>query len=123
VLIEVAEDGRAQVLPLGKARDDLFDKLVPEAHPITVDLTRKTAAGQLAVVSSSLARQIDTPPGGDGGLRADYFHLDTLPCPGMGPEEEPLDPIALLALFVVPACHAQGIGSRRLDEACATAPR
>jgi hypothetical protein len=102
LLVEVGQNGKAQVFPLGELeKNALFQ------GPIDVDPLRDGAA----LVINGLARS--------GGPRPE-MQLDTAPCPTLDPER--LDRFALLALLVVPRCQLQAIDTRAFRGVCGPSP-
>jgi hypothetical protein len=102
LLVEVSQNGKAQVFPLGElAKNALFQ------GPIDVDPLRDGAA----LVINALARSSGAHP---------EPQLDTAPCPTL--DAERLDRFALLALLVVPRCQSLAIDTRAFREVCGPSP-
>lgn len=106
VVVVITETGIARVTPLGGLEKDAL-----LGGPLVMDLGSEPDRRRAAIVIQALARLT--------GARPD-FEPDRVACPPLDPSE-PLDRIALLTLFVVPACEAVKIDPRRLQEVCGKA--
>jgi hypothetical protein len=106
VVVLITETGIARATPLGGIEQDAL-----LGGTLMMDLGSEPNRWRAAIVINALARLT--------GPRPD-FEPDRIACPALG-ETEPLDRIALLTLFVVPACEAVKIDPRRLQEVCGKA--
>lgn len=106
VVVLITDTGIARVSPLGGLEKDAL-----LGGTLVMDLGSESNRRRAAIVINALARLT--------GPRPD-FEPDRISCPPLG-ESEPLDRIALLTLFVVPACEAVKIDPRRLQEICGKA--
>jgi hypothetical protein len=106
VVVLITDTGIARVSPLGALEKDAL-----LGGTLVMDLGSEPNRRRAAIVINALARLT--------GPRPD-FEPDRVSCPPLA-ESEPLDRIALLTLFVVPACEAVKIDPRRLQEVCGKA--
>lgn len=114
LLLEIDARGLAQLTPLGRlANEPLL------GQRLAIDVAAEPDRKRAVTVVSALARL--------GASRGDFLPDDT-PCP-IDPAA-PLDPIALLALLVVPSCESAQVHARSFacppgttiaDDACALA--
>ena len=91
VVVVITETGIARVTPLGGLEKDAL-----LGGPLVMDLGSEPDRRRAAIVIQALARLT--------GARPD-FEPDRVACPPLDPSE-PLDRIALLTLFVVPALYS-----------------
>ncbi|MFS8068198.1 MAG: hypothetical protein ACMG6S_17730 [Byssovorax sp.] len=106
VVVLITDTGIARVSPLGGLEKDAL-----LGGTLVMDLASEPNRRRAAIVINALAHL--------SGPRPD-FEPDRVSCPPLA-ESEPLDRIALLTLFVVPACEAVKIDPRRLQEVCGKA--